>query len=147
MTRPRRVLYASDFRSASPRAFETALMLAKTLKARLTIVSVVPSAVSVPEQYIDAAMWDRLDTQIRRWCTQATARLAVRAKKAAVATSVMLREGDPADQIIRACRASRSDIIVLGTRGRRGFPRVFLGSVATRVVTSASCPVVTVRNR
>jgi nucleotide-binding universal stress UspA family protein len=34
---------------------------------------------------------------------------------------------------------------VLGTHGRTGLGRVFLGSVAARVVTLATCPVMTVR--
>jgi hypothetical protein len=36
---------------------------------------------------------------------------------------------------------------VLGTHGRRGFKRLFLGSVAERVVRSASLPVLLVPSR
>jgi nucleotide-binding universal stress UspA family protein len=39
------------------------------------------------------------------------------------------------------------DLIVLGTHGRRGPGRLFLGSVAEEVVRRAPCPVVTVRER
>jgi nucleotide-binding universal stress UspA family protein len=38
-------------------------------------------------------------------------------------------------------------MIVIGTHGRSGIERVLLGSVATRVVSLASCPVMTVRGR
>jgi universal stress protein A len=34
---------------------------------------------------------------------------------------------------------------VMGTHGRTGLPRLLLGSVAARVVTTAPCPVMTVR--
>jgi nucleotide-binding universal stress UspA family protein len=34
-----------------------------------------------------------------------------------------------------------ADLIVMGTHGRRGFRRLVLGSVAERVLRSASCPV------
>jgi len=34
---------------------------------------------------------------------------------------------------------------VLGTHGRTGVMKVLLGSVASRVVATASCPVLTVR--
>ncbi len=37
------------------------------------------------------------------------------------------------------------DLIVIGTRGRSGFKRLLLGSVASRVVTYAHCPVLVVK--
>ena len=51
---------------------------------------------------------------------------------------------------IKALRGSgalrpKADLIIVGTHGRRGLPRFFLGSVAERVVATAPCPVVTVR--
>jgi nucleotide-binding universal stress UspA family protein len=36
---------------------------------------------------------------------------------------------------------------VVGTHGRRGFSKFFLGSVAERVIATAPCPVMTVRGR
>jgi nucleotide-binding universal stress UspA family protein len=39
------------------------------------------------------------------------------------------------------------DVLVLGTHGRTGLPRFFLGSVAARVLATAPCPVLTVRGR
>jgi nucleotide-binding universal stress UspA family protein len=37
------------------------------------------------------------------------------------------------------------DLIILGTRGRTGFSKLLLGSVASGVVTYASCPVMVVK--
>ena len=37
------------------------------------------------------------------------------------------------------------DLIVMGTRGRSGFKRILLGSVASGVLSYAHCPVMTVR--
>jgi nucleotide-binding universal stress UspA family protein len=145
MKRIRRILYASDFSSASRRAFDAALGMARSLNARLTIVHVLGPIVTVPDQYIDAATLDRLDNQARQWSAQHLDRLAARAGKAGVKASVVLRDGYPPDQIVAASRATKSDLIVVGTHGRRGLPKFFLGSVAERVVSTAFCPVVTVR--
>jgi nucleotide-binding universal stress UspA family protein len=41
----------------------------------------------------------------------------------------------------------RADLIVIGTHGRTGVSKVFLGSVAERIVRLAPCPVLTVRGR
>jgi universal stress protein A len=53
--------------------------------------------------------------------------------------------GSPYDVIVRAARSKRVDVLVLGTHGRTGLARFFLGSVATRVLATAHCPVLTVR--
>ena len=47
----------------------------------------------------------------------------------------------------RAARTKRADLVVLGTHGRTGLARFFLGSVASRVVASATVPVLTVRGK
>ena len=55
--------------------------------------------------------------------------------------------GSPYEVIVRAARSKGVDVLVLGTHGRTGLPRFFLGSVATRVLATAPCPVLTVRGR
>ena len=59
----------------------------------------------------------------------------------------LLVEGVPADRIVRTARGRRAGMIVVGTHGRTGAARFFLGSVAGRVVATAHCPVLTVRGR
>ena len=49
--------------------------------------------------------------------------------------------------ILDAARELRVDLVVMGTHGRTGVRRLFLGSVAEHVVRHADCPVVTVRGR
>ena len=143
MKRIVRILHASDFSAASRRAFATAVTLARSLDAKLTIVHVMaPVIVNVPEQYLDAVNVDQLDKQAREWSAGHLSMLADRAKKAGVSATTLLREGDPVEQIVRAGRSTRADLIVVGTHGRRGLQRFFLGSVAERVVTMAACPVV-----
>jgi nucleotide-binding universal stress UspA family protein len=145
MTPFRRILFATDFSPASRRAFASALGLARSQRAALTLLTVIPPVVVVPEQYLDAVTMDRLDAQARRWSRQHLARLAARAAKAGVRAEVLLRDGDVADEITRACRSTKADLLVIGTHGRRGVRRFFLGSVADRLVATAPCPVLTVR--
>jgi len=75
-------------------------------------------------------------------------RLRLKAKAAGVRASTLLRDSSsPAQEIVRVARAKRVDLIVMGTHGRGGLAKVFLGSVAERVVRTATCPVLTVRGR
>jgi nucleotide-binding universal stress UspA family protein len=90
---------------------------------------------------------DQLQKRARTWALKELQKRSVRANRSHVATSVLLRNGEPADEIVRTGRATKADLIVTGTHGRRGLQRLFLGSVAQRVAASASCPVVTVRGK
>jgi nucleotide-binding universal stress UspA family protein len=57
----------------------------------------------------------------------------------------LLLEGVPHERIARAARSKKADMVVMGTHGRTGFAKLVLGSVASRVLTVAPCPVLTVR--
>jgi nucleotide-binding universal stress UspA family protein len=61
--------------------------------------------------------------------------------------AVEVSEGRPVDQILERARALTADLIVMGTHGRSGFERLFIGSVAEKVLRKASCPVLTVPPR
>jgi nucleotide-binding universal stress UspA family protein len=148
MPRLRRILFASDFSKASGKAFTTALTMAKANRATLTILHViVPFTPIIPEQYINTQTWEQIDSQARRWSQQQLARLTEKAKKAGVRVAGLLLEGDPAQKIARAARSKRADLLIVGTHGRTGLTKFFVGSVAGRVVATAACPVVTVRSR
>ena len=66
MTRIRRILVATDFSKTSAKALTGAIDLAKAQRAKLTILhAYVPLVPLVPEQYIEAGTWDRIDTESR----------------------------------------------------------------------------------
>jgi nucleotide-binding universal stress UspA family protein len=47
--------------------------------------------------------------------------------------------------IVNFAENQKADLIVVGTRGRSGFTRLVMGSVASGVVTYAPCPVLVIR--
>ena len=148
MTRIRRILFASDFSRASRRAFDAAIRLAKSNHARLTILfAYTPIVPLVPGHYIDDRTWAELDTDSQRWIQRRLAALTARATKSGVQASATMAIGDPPSQIVRMASSSRTDLIVVGTHGRRGMSKFFLGSVAERVIATAPCPVMTVRGQ
>jgi nucleotide-binding universal stress UspA family protein len=142
MSNIRRIIHASDFSKASGRAFATAVSMAKSNRAALTILHVIPP---VPRS-ASSATWE-VETQESHWRSRQLATLADKARRTGVRTATLLLKGDPARQIVRASRSRRANLIVIGTHGRRGLSKLVLGSVAERVVRTAPCPVVTVRGR
>ena len=57
----------------------------------------------------------------------------------------MLEIGDPANMITEIVNSKDYDLVVLGTRGMSVFKELFLGSVSTKVMHHAKCPVMVVR--
>jgi nucleotide-binding universal stress UspA family protein len=142
----RRILFASDFSKASRKAFATAVKVAKTNGATLTIVHAFPPLLPLaPDQYIGPETWQQIDAQERRWAARQLAALIQKAKRSGVRAVGITLEGNPAEQINRIARRKRADLLVVGTHGRTGLAKFFLGSVANRVVATAPCPVLTVR--
>jgi nucleotide-binding universal stress UspA family protein len=147
MSHVRRILHASDFSPLSRAAFREAVRMAKVNRSELLVVHVLTPIVALvggrfsPEAYREIERAARSDAQAR------IDRLIVKAKQAGVRARGRLLEGVPHEQITRAARSERADLVVIGTQGRTGLAKFFLGSVASRVVSIAPCPVVTVRRR
>ena len=57
------------------------------------------------------------------------------------------RDGDPAEQIVRAADTHGAGLIVVGTHGRTGLRRLLMGSVARNVLHHAHCSVLVVHSR
>lgn len=74
----------------------------------------------------------------------ATKAIAERAVERDLAVTREVRWGDPAVAIIAYALENDIDLVVMGTRGKTGFERYLLGSVAEKVVRVSPIPVVTV---
>jgi nucleotide-binding universal stress UspA family protein len=142
----RRIFFASDFSKASRKAFTAALDTAKRTHATLSIAHVLVPFVPVgADEYVGPDTWKEIDEQARKGARHHLDRLAAKASKAGIRVRTFLVEGTPAREIPRLAKRAHADLLVLGTHGRTGFARLFMGSVASHVVASASCPVMTVR--
>jgi nucleotide-binding universal stress UspA family protein len=144
----RRILVASDFSEASRPALTTALRMAKRDQATLTILHVTEPRMPVsPDQSAAFAGWEALEKRSHAWAQRQLAGLTAAATKAGVHAEGVLAEGSAAREIVRAARRRHSELVVIGTHGRRGLAKLFLGSVTAGVVATSACPVMTVRSR
>jgi nucleotide-binding universal stress UspA family protein len=143
----RRILYATDYSKASRRAREKAIEFAKDYDAELWVVHViVPTTAYFSEQeYAGAELYTKLEESARQEAESSMKRLMTALQKAKVKAKSLLLRGSPHEQIVKAAKSKRADMIVIGTHGRTGLSKLFMGSVAGRVVTMATCPVLTVR--
>ena len=144
MARP--ILHVSDFSTASAPAFRKAVALAKSMRRPLVIahVTVPVSLITGDMWYVPRQLYNELHRSIELAAGRRLDRLLRRARRAGLRVSGVLRDGTVAEQILRLARGCHAEMIVMGTHGRTGLRRMLLGSVAARVVSQASCPVMTV---
>lgn len=144
----RRILHPTDFSRASGAAFLKAVALAKESRAQLLLVHVLlPPTPFIGDGYISPKTYEELEASARRGAQRELAKVVARAQKAKARVKAVLLEGVPYDKIARVARSKRADLIVMGTHGRSGLSKFFLGSVAERVIALAPCPVLTVRGK
>jgi nucleotide-binding universal stress UspA family protein len=148
MSRHRRILHPTDFSSASGAAFKRAIALAKADKAQLLIVNVLAPPMPISgEGYMPPNLYEDLEASARKYAEKKLAALQAKTRAAGMRASTLVLEGVAHEQIVRAAKSKKADLIVIGTHGRTGLAKFFLGSVASRVVAAAPCPVLTVRGR
>jgi len=148
MSRIRRILHPSDFSRASGVAFTKAVEMAKLNRAELLVLHVLtPFIPMVGDGYVSPKVYEDIESAARAQAQKQLNALVTKAKKAGVRVKGVLAEGVPHEQIVRAARSKRADLVVIGTHGRTGLAKFFLGSVAGRVISLARCPVLTVRGK
>jgi universal stress protein A len=145
--RIRRILHPSDFSPASRAAFSRAVDVAKRHAAELLVMHVLaPVPVLVPGGYLMPQTYNQVERSMRMTAQKGMNALVTRARKARLRARGLLVLGAlPHVEIVKTARSKRIDMIVMGTHGRSGLAKLFLGSVAERVIATAPCPVLTVR--
>jgi nucleotide-binding universal stress UspA family protein len=140
----KRILVPVDFSGNSTRALRYAHALALRFDAALHLIHVceVPTMLtaSMDAYALVYSDWSqRLGEQAEGELTELKAGLG----GVTVTTEVLF--GTPAIAITDDAQASGADLIVMGTHGHGIMMHVLMGSVAERVVRTAPCPVLTVR--
>lgn len=137
------ILVAHDFGEAAQAALAYATDLAEKLKARVTVVH----AYEIPVYGFPEGLALTAETvgRIEAVTGEAMQGVVRRARRPGVDIEGVLRQGPAWSEIVAAAAELKADLVVVGTHGRRGLAHALLGSVAEKVVRSAPCPVLTVR--
>ena len=141
-----RILVATDFGEAATIALTRGCELARMFGSRLFLVHVVEdvSAHFGAPEYAAAIgqIQTDLEASAREYMNRLLAREDVRARDAEAAVVTL---GAPAAAIVSFARDKQADLIVMGTHGRGKIASLLVGSVAEKVVRTAPCPVLVVR--
>ena len=146
MSRPMRILVPADFSPTSELALQYALDIAP-VGASIHVLHVVDEA-GLLHAYPDG-MYVELPGARDELIAAAEGQLAALVGKIVPPTTAVTTEavvGRPVTQIAETAKTRAVDLIVMGTHGRGAIAHLMLGSVAERVVRTAQCPVLTVRD-
>ncbi|MCC6554853.1 MAG: universal stress protein [Polyangiaceae bacterium] len=134
------ILVPVDFEPASMKAIELAKELAGKTGGEVVLLHVYQLPV-----YTYPGLEPALLPGFHAEVSAAAARAVEQLSAQTGGLRALLREGDPASEILAAATEHKATMIVMGTHGRRGIAHLFLGSVAEKVIRKASVPVLTVR--
>jgi nucleotide-binding universal stress UspA family protein len=143
MIRIERILCPVDFFPASLRAVDYAITLANKYEANLHLLHIVSPILYGAEQY--AFNVSEIIEDLEKESAQKMNKLEKIARVAGVTVDTSIRTGDVTYGIGAAIEATKPDIVVMGTHGRRGLEKWLLGSVTERFLRSLPIPVLTVR--
>ena len=143
----RRILVPHDFSGAADAALTCAIGLARVLGARITLLHAFDDPAEGADDAADMVreMEPDLPERIGRAAHQKLEGVAARVRGAGVEITTKLRCGRPWCEIDSEAAAGPFDLVVMGTHGRTGLTHALLGSVAEKIVRTASCPALTVR--
>jgi len=140
-----RILIAVDDSEPSDAAATFARDFAKAEGAQLIFCGVLDTsdlfAKASTYGYDPTSMLDELHAS----ASSLVARQTDHARVGDLAIDSIIIEGDPAEKILESAAARHVGLIVVGTHGRRGLRRLFVGSVAESVVRRSTVPVIVVR--
>jgi nucleotide-binding universal stress UspA family protein len=147
-----KILVCIDGSESSFKAADLAIEVAKKHAAQLLGINVIVSqlgysystglfGLSTPSAINE--LLDKARQQARPWFEQVETKAS--SEGVSVKTEMLASPTSVVPAIVDYAVKNQVDLIVTGTKGRSGFTKLLLGSVASGVVTYANCPVMVVK--
>jgi nucleotide-binding universal stress UspA family protein len=139
-----RILCPIDFSDFSLDALHHGLALAQWYSAQLTLLHVYQVSQPLPVDGLPGSVPVDVDVDPNKMAEEVRRFCAPFVGPSGRTVEVIVRPGDAAREIRKEAERLPSDLLILGTHGRSGFERLFLGSVTEKVLRSTRVPVLTI---
>ena len=144
------ILLPTDGSKLADRAIIHGINLAKSLGAKLTLLSVVPEFRMIADESFAMPMSmqakQRYEKETKVLAEKKLVTVSAHIAKAGLqSTSVVVSSDLPYQQIIEVARKRKCDVVVMASHGRRGLTGLLLGSETVKVLTHSKIPVLVVR--
>jgi nucleotide-binding universal stress UspA family protein len=138
----KKILVAHDGSKTSDKALKKAVELAVGLNSALTVLSIIPELYLTELSDMDR---QRITAALTEEAKQAMEKIRVSLSAKPIETKTIMRQGLPAEKILETAQKMKVDLLVVGSHGRHGARKFLLGSVSSKVVDYATCPVLVVK--
>lgn len=139
-----RILIPTDFSDMAQNALSYGVKLARRYGAEITVLHSVQKPMSPPQGPVrdrsdipkedeeSYALWQGLE-EITEWIREGKPEIQKVTQK--------MPSGFPGDEILKAVQEEDVDLVVMGTKGEKGFSDSLMGTTASNVIQKASCHV------
>jgi nucleotide-binding universal stress UspA family protein len=146
-----KILVPSDGSKTAQKATAYAVDLAKQLKVSIIALSVIDNrsftAHIVPASKTPRHIIEPVDDYLREAAEGYAAEIRKLCDQSGVASKILIKMGHPVEEIVKAAKRSKADLIVMGSQGRSALSATVLGSVSYGVIhNDKNVPILIVRN-
>ncbi|ALD01558.1 universal stress protein [Acinetobacter sp. TTH0-4] len=140
------ILVPVDGSETAYAAVAKAVELAKAFGSKVTVVQVLSLDPYIAAEYISANQTNDLIERARTAIIESLDAAKAKFHEKGIEVETKLLEGQVIHrEIIRAAEENHADLIIIGSHGRTGFKKLFLGSVAQSLLGESHIPVLIVR--
>lgn len=145
---PMKILAATDGSTSSEVALRSIVARPWPAESEVKVVSVIDATLPAIEPWYGAQQYiDRMDEDRSRMADEAVAAADSILMAAGLRITKLLCEGNPKERIADLAKEWGTDLIVVGSHGKRGLNRVLHGSISEAVAIHAHCSVDIIRRR
>ena len=138
----KRILVPTDFSETSAAALRYGVALARAFGSQIYLLHVPEHPGEAAETEYPLGLFETMQNAAH----DRLGHLLNEGEMRELKPECAMRLGKPSEEIVRHASEHEIDLIVMGTHGREGIARAFMGSVAETVVRRAPCPVLTVHH-
>ena len=143
MVEVKKILFPVDFYESALKILPVVKLMAEKLGAKIELVHVVRGSSDFVGYEMGTAWYSNFEDELIKGGEKAMDKF-VEEKFAGLDVDTTIAVGNVAEEIIKHAEKSGTDMIIIGTHGRKGLEKILFGSVALGVAKGANCPVLTV---
>lgn len=137
----RKIIVPIDFLEHTDQLVEFALYIAKQLGATLRFTHIIEPPHNYG--YYEYPSLGALTEEVAEHTEKQMKSLVEKNRENCPGCEGNILRGNIVDSIVNYAKDEKADLIIIGTHGRKGLEKMWLGSVAERVIKRAPCPTLT----
>ncbi len=131
-------------------AVKQGIRLAKSIRARVTVINVIPEYQMMMDEGFVLPNAALLKTRFEEATAARSKKILDEVKTVAKSAGVKFNgvtviSGLPYEAIVKQARKAKCDLIMMASHGRKGLASILLGSETAKVLTHSTIPVLVVR--